>query len=238
MSQYRERTAVAREFANAVRIHQNDVEETRRDVFLADKLFHRLTLNQLENEGLSEYVANLGAEFLREKKGKTMLERFDLATQERYLGMVHVVELGVTSAPAADGELDGLKDEYAELLGFMLDKKLIDHEMTREESCRTLTVEPTPLTRDLVIVSRNRPLVAAKADIMLDNGDCVAVGVGMAKRMVFSMPTRLYAAIADRYDDPGLESEEAIAYVEGLLEQRHSTIGAIRTGYYLATELA
>lgn len=234
MSQYRERLATARELADAVRVEQNRIEEQRRDAFLADKLFH--THIRVVDE-FKEHADAITEEFLREKKGKSMIERFDLATNERFLGMVHVVELGVTTAPAADGELDDLKDEYGDLLDFLIDTKIVEREMTREESGRTLSVERTALTDDLVVVTRNRPLIAGAASISIAEGHEVPTAIGIAKRMVFSMPTPLYGAIAKRFNDPGLKSEDATRCVENLLERRDPSIGAIRTAYYLATEL-
>lgn len=226
MSEKRERAAVLRELADAVRIEQNKIEEQRREDFLAGKLFH---LHAQVQDG---YTARFEEEFLREKKGKSMIERFDLATTEPFLGMVHVVELGVTTAPAADGDLDDLKDEYIELRDFLVGSNLLDREMTREESGRSLTVDPSPLTSELVIVARNRPLMGGRIELGVDT-----LVVGIAKRMVFSMPSTLYDAIATRFDDPGLKSEEALACVENLLERRVQSIGAIRTAYYLATQL-
>lgn len=223
----------SRNLADTVRIQQNRIEEARREAFLADKLFHSHMLLQ---DDFKEIAAEIHAEFMTEKKGKSMLERFDLATSERYLGVIHVVELGVSSAPAVDGALDGLKDEYAELRDFMVANGLLDREMSREESGRTLSVERAPIT-GFVVISRNRPLMSGRAGLMMTDHDRVHADIGIAKRMVFSMKTPMYIAIADRFDDPGLKSEEAITFVEAALERQDPGIGAIRTAYYLATEL-
>ena len=236
MSESTEQLAFAA-LVNRVREEQNKIEEQRREKFLAGTLFHPRAI--ASGDFLQNHGPQLEEEFLREKKGKSMLERFHMALSDKYFGMIHVVELGVTTEPSASGEIDGLKDEYAQLRDFMISTGLIEDDRSREESGRTLTVAPAPVTNGLVIISRNRPLISQTVAHTFNEKDPpMEVGVGIAKRMVFSIPTSLYVAIVDRFNDPKLESEEAIRCIEGLLEKRDNNVFAIRTAYHLISELA
>lgn len=217
-----------------VRDEQNKIEEERREEFLARNLFHAEVIVQA---GFLQDRAEIEANFLREKKGKSMLERFEMATHGDYLGTINVVELGVTTEPSRTGEIDGLKDEYLKLKEHMIATGIVDDEQSREDSGRSLTVERTRVTDDLVVISRNRPLISCRTEIEVTDNGKVPVELGIVKRMVFMIPTLLYVVVAKRFEDPALESEAAVACIEGLLERRDKNISAIRTAYYLATHL-
>lgn len=225
---------------DSVRRTENEYEDSLREAFLADKLFHDEHLMQaLENPAL--YMDGLGRlqrEFLDEKRGLNMGERFDLALSDKYLGKVHVVELGNTTNPGVSGEIDGLKDEYRDLLRWMMDHGLVDGEMTCAESGRNVGLRK-PILPDavghLAIMIRNRPLIQTT----IEHRDR-RVGMGIAKRMVFSMPLQTLHALnaGTERKDFTFEDERSLELIEKMLANGTGGIKPIRTSYYLATELA
>lgn len=217
----------------AVRDEQNRWEEGLREDFLADHLFHLHHVSVT----FQEQREQLEQEFLRDKKGKNMGERLELALQESYLGVINVVELGMTTRPSADGEIDGLKHEYNELRRWMIINGWIDDEMSREESGRTLDVRFPDATKEYVVIGRNRPLVSTEVDVNIGHDRTISTHIGVAKRMVFSIPVGLYLAINRRFDDPSLKKEETIAFVEDMLQQHAKKIHSIRTSYYLSAQV-
>ena len=223
----------------SVRQHENEYEESLREAFLADKLFHDEHLMQaLEHPAL--YMDGLGRlqqEFLAEKRGLNMSERFALALSDKYIGKVHVVELGNTTNPGASGEIDGLKDEYRDLLHWMVKNGLVDGEMKSAGSGRTVGMRKPRLPEaenKLMIMIRNRPLIHASIENNQHN-----VGLGIAKRMVFSVPLETVHALNAgtpnkdfKFNDP-----RSLEMIETMLQHGTGGIKPIRTSYYLATEL-
>ena len=223
----------------SVRRTENEHEETLREVFLADKLFHDAHLKRAiaEPHRFIDELGRLQREFLDEKRGMNMGERFALALSDKYLGRVHVVELGSTTDPGVSGEIDGLKDEYRDLLRWMKDNGIVENELDRKESGRSVSLRK-PLCPEaaagIVIMIRNRPLINT-----LITHDGRSVGIGIAKRMVFSMPhNTLYALNAGTVDkNLTFDDERSLGMIETMLQHGSGGIRPIRTAYYLATEV-
>ena len=222
-----------------MRTSENEYEESLREAFLADKLFHDEHLMQaLENPGLlMDDLAHLQRDFLEEKRGKNMGERFALALSDKYLGKVHVVELGNTTNPGASGEIDGLKDEYRDLLSWMIQHGVVDDEMSRKDSNRSVGMRK-PIHPDaegkLVIMIRNRPLIHTTIEHELNK-----VEIGIAKRMVFSMPIETVRALnaGTEHKNFSFNDDRTLELIETMLHHGTAGIKPIRTTYYLATEL-
>lgn len=222
-----------------VRRSENEYEESLREAFLADKLFHDEHLMQaLENPAL--YMDGLGRlqrEFLDDKRGLNMGERFDLALSDKYLGKVHVVELGNTTNPGASGEIDGLKDEYRDLLGWMIHHGLVDDEMASSESGRSVGLRKPILPEAancLTVMIRNRPLIHTS----IEQAD-KKVDIAIAKRMVFSMPLQTIHALnaGTEQKNFNFNDSRSLQMIETMLHHGTGGITPIRTAYYLSTEL-
>ena len=224
---------------DAVRRSENEYEESLREAFLADKLFHDEHLMQaLENPAV--YLDGLGRlqrEFLDEKRGLNMGERFALALSDKYLGKVHVVELGNTTNPGASGEIDGLKDEYRDLLRWMIEHGLVENEMSSAQSGRSVGLRKPILPEaagQLTIMIRNRPLIHSTIEHAGKS-----IGLAIAKRMVFSMPLRTVHALnaGTVQKNFKFEDQRSLEIIETMLHHGTGGITPIRTAYYLATEL-
>lgn len=220
----------------STRLHENEREELLREEFLEATMFHPEYMMSEKFQTPGQRVSEMGriqAEFLREKRGKDMRERFEMALSDKYLGKLHVVELGMTSNPGASGEVDGLKSEYHTLRDYMVSLDMITEELSREKSGRTVGVR-APQDADargkLVIMTRNRPLMYAELET---NNRRLELGV--AKRMVFSLPTQALHALASR--PGGLNEQGSLEILETMLSHGSGGVKPIRTGYYLITNL-
>lgn len=216
----------------AVRDEQNKKEDGRREVFLANTFFHI----HVHAEVSFDEIARLSSEFIEEKKGKSMDECFDMALSEKYFDKIHVVELGLTKNPSATGEIDGLKDEYRKFRERLIHTGIIEEDLSRKKSHRWFETQESQFSDVRKTLIRNRPLIET---VIPDT----SIRIGIAKRMIFSIPTPLYIAVARRFDCtevdgeyPQLDSEEAMEYVEELMQKNDRKIDSIRTGYYLMTE--
>ena len=223
----------------SVRRTENEYEETLREVFLADKLFHDSHLMQAiaEPHLYMDELGRLQREFLENKRGKNMGERFEMALSDRYLGKVHVVELGSTTNPAGSGAIDGLKDDYHDLLNWMIQNDIVDNELPRRRSGRTVSLRKPQCPSaagDLAIMVRNRPLINSA---IVHKGH--EVGIGIAKRMVFSMPLNTLYALNAGTETKNLafNDERSLELIETMLHHGTGGIKPIRTAYYLATEV-
>lgn len=219
-----------------VRTSENTKEENWREIFLAENLFHAEHLDEVFNRSPEDRILlmQLENEFLNEKRGKNMGERFALALDEKYLGKIHIVELGHTTDPGRNGEIDGLKDEYRDLLKWMIENGIVEHELTRQESGRRVSIRK-PVTPEaassLGIVVRNRPLIDTAIE---HEGETLDVAIG--KRMVFSLPQPAIKALLALSDD--INCEQTQQYIEErFLRDGWGGVAPIRTSYYLATKL-
>ncbi|GEM_PF-1906633 len=234
MSEFVVRTT--EELVKAVHDSENEIEESHREDRLMRVLFHddhHDVMSELEWLGALE-LEQLRRDFLEEKRDKNMGERFEMALSPKYLGKIHVVELGMTTEPSADGGIDGLKKDYRDILKFMTDNKIVERELSRSESGRWLDFRNPVLDEakgKLVVVGRNRPLI----DTTIEHGGKV-VAVHMLKRMVFSMPMTNFHLLVQRGGGK-LESERALEVLETQLNHGSGGIAPIRTTYYLATDL-
>lgn len=218
-----------------VRASENKVEEAWRERFLAEHLFHDSF--SAETAALSPYdgirYAELERAFLDEKRGKNMGERFELAISDKYLGKIHIVELGNTTNPGVSGEVDGLKAEYRDLLGWMIQEGIVENEIPRQRSDRNVSLRAPALreARDQVqIMVRNRRLV--KTTLEHEGGK---LSIAIAKRMVFSLPTSTTSALHARFHSA--TSEQALEFIETtFLHHGSGGVQPIRTSYYLATD--
>lgn len=220
----------------ALREEQNAIEESLRDEFLQNNLFHE---HLLVSDYSDDFVAErqrIHDQFMRDKKGKNMGERMELALSDEYLNKINVVELGHTTRPDEDGHADGLKKDYIDLRNWMLANNWIDDEISRSDSGRTVSFHNSKVTRERKVVIRNRPLIDTVIEHSVMNGEWpVNVRIRLAKRMVFSVPTRLIEAYGALADHKG--QEFVVASVEQLLDRKSKHIDPIRTSYYLSTEL-
>lgn len=228
-----------------IRIEQNEIEEHLEQQFLSEALFHNDYQMSLADELASrgEYVDVLGrlqGEFLKDKKGKNMGERFELALSEKYLGKIDVVELGSTDQPGRFNSIDGLKHEYLDLLSWMKSNGLVDDELSRQESQRFISLRNSRVSPDHLVVSRNRPLV--KTAIASTRGD-EKITLGIVKRMTFALPNRTAALLATLGGDEGtaverLNDDRALERLEFMLDEANGGIIPIRTSYYLSSRLS
>lgn len=212
----------------AVRAEQIKIEEALRESFLKEHLFHERTIG---DEHDSKELTELIELFIAQKKGKNMGERYALALSLEFFRRIHVVELGITDSPSVEGELDGLKHEYRDLRHFLIQTNAIEGEMDRSSSGRSFDVRRTNVTSERIVVIRNRPLI--HTTVPVEGG---YAPIGIAKRMVFSIPSGLYVALAERYQFKDInESEKAMQQLEEMMNTgtKERTIDAIRTGYYL-----
>lgn len=221
-----------RELLEAVRAEQNAIEENLREHFLMTHLFKD------EHFAGSHYdeLIQLKEEFVQEKRNKNMGERFNMALSEKYFDKIHVVELGLTEKPGLNGEVDGLKHEYTDLRHWLQLNGTIQDELPRQESGRTLQLRDSAAAPEHIVMIRNRPLIESTIDTPRG-----IARFGIAKRMVFSMPRQLCAAILRQSGGNQPGSEEFMQRVETILQQRslykqHTLLNPIRTGYYLASE--
>ena len=220
----------------ALHAEQNAIEESLREEFLQDNLFHGHFLPMsLDKEHVDER-RRTHDQFMLDKKGKNMGERMELALSLDYLNIIHVVELGHTTQPGDDGHADGLKKDFIDLREWMRANSWIENEMSREESDRDIDFRTSLVNPSRAIAIRNRPLVDTIIYHKLsEDTDPVQVRVGIAKRMVFSIPTQLMQAYKFAAEHEG--KEFVMTSVEQLLDNRSQLIDPIRTGYYLSTKL-
>lgn len=236
-----------------VRESENTKEEAWEERFLAENLFHDKFLDATLH-GTEDRIKllNLEHEFLQEKRGKNMGERFEFAISDKYLGKIHIVELGRTTNPGANGEVDGLKSQYHDFLKWLKEQGVVEEELGRLESPEEVNerLEKSPgsnpqpesrrhisarapvhpeATNKFMIVVRNRHLI----DTSL-NHKGRELDVAVTKRMVFGMPPQALAVISAMHDG-NLNNEQAQQHIEGLLEHAPDAITPIRTAYYLAT---
>ena len=228
-----------------IRIEQNETEEHLEQQFLSEALFHNdyqiSLVDTVSTHG--EYVDELGrlqGEFLKDKKGKNMGERFELALSDKYLGKIDVVELGSTDQPGRSNCIDGLKHEYLDLLSWMKANGIVDAELTRQESLRFVSLRSSRVSPGHVVVSRNRPLI--NADIPSPNGNG-KITLGIAKRMTFALPNRTVAVLAMLGNEEGsivdkLNEDRALERLEFMLDEANGGIVPIRTSYYLSSRLS
>jgi hypothetical protein len=224
---------------DAVRAKENEYEESLREQFLADKLFSvDHLLDVMVNPDLSaEYLDELEKEFLQEKKGLNMGERFALALSDKYLGKLHVVELGNTTSPGAQRSIDGLKHEYTDLRDWM-EETATDiefHEFSRQESRRKVSVrQPVcPEAKNkIAIMIRNRPLLIGRRE-----RSNKPIEFAVLKRMVFSLPLETLHALnaGTEKKDFRFTDERSLRIIETWLEHGSGGVEPIRTSYYLAT---
>lgn len=224
---------------------ENEYEEEMRDRVLIEHLFHDAHLDQILNAATvdTSTLIDLHHDFVEEKKKRNFGARFDLALQPRFLGIIKLVELGISTNPGKSGEADGLKAHYLDHLNWMMRsvqwKKFEKNperfpigELPREKSKRTITTRPPQCesAKDtLVIVERNRPLINSLMD---HDGETVHVRIG--KRMLFALPKKTIDAIEQhigKVSDPS-----GMKAIENLLDHKAEIITPIRTGYYLATD--
>lgn len=220
----------------ALHDEQNAIEESLREEFLQANIFHDHFLPMgLDEEQIAIREA-AHDHFMMQKKGLNMGERMELALHEDYLNIIRVVELGYTTKPGDDGHADGLKKDFIDLRNWMVANRWIEDEISRADSGRSVSFHNSKVTRDRKVVIRNRPLIDTVVEhTVIDGEPPVHVRVRIAKRMVFSAPTRLIEAFAFAADYKG--QEFVLESVEQLLDRKSKHIDPIRTGYYLTTEL-
>lgn len=225
--------------ADRVRESENAYEESLREQFLADKLFHDAHLMEAiaEPHLYMDGLGRLQREFLDDKRGKNMGERFELALSDKYLGKVHVVELGSTTDPSASGAIDGLKDEYNDLLRWMQQHGIVKEELSRRQSGRTVALRKPKLEEaqsELAVMIRSRTLINTTIE-----HDAKQVGIGIAKRMVFSVPIKTLHALNAGTEDKNFtfNDERSLQIIETMLHHGTGGIKPIRTAYYLATDI-
>lgn len=242
------------DLVNRVRESENKKEEAWEELYLAENLFHRKFFDAtLESSEDRIRLLSLEEEFLSEKRGKNMGERFNLAISDKYLGKIHVVELGRTTNPGANGEVDGLKSQYHDFLKWLKDNGIVENELGRmetpEEMEKRLAKYPdsTPHLENRRNLSARAPVIPDAEDrfaIMVRNRRLIEASlehdgrrldIAVSKRMVFGMPLQAVAAINSMHG--GFKSDLALTHVEQLLEHAPSAITPIRTAYYLATDI-
>lgn len=226
-----------------LRAEQNAIADRERDAFLARNLFHIPTAFRPD---AGEFLEEVKRAFLTQKEGKNMGELFALAIQEPYLGVINVVELGVSRHPENEGELDAIDTQYDDFKRKLKDKKIIEGEVERAESGRKLEIGKSEVLDDLLVLTLTRKLIDAQTDapVTLHDGEEAAeqlipvpVRFQVAKQTTFAIPAKLYHAVAARFDDPYLRKESSLSIVEGLLAPGSEFVEPIRTSYYLGTEL-
>lgn len=219
----------------SMRQHENEKEELLREEFLEATMFHPDYMMSEEFKTPGQRISDMGrtqSEFLREKKDKNMIERFQMSLSDKYLGKLHVIELGVTVDPGASGEIDGLKEEYHALRDYMLSLDMVTKEFSRDESGRTVGVRAPvddAARGRLVIMTRNRLLMRAELEAQNRR-----LEIGIAKRMVFSLPTQALHALASR--PGGLNEPGSLEMLETMLSHGSGGVQPIRTGYYMVTD--
>lgn len=241
--------------AETIRMSENEREEAWRERYLSDNLFHPDHTKAVweKSPENSAVLLALEQEFLHEKKGKNMGERFALALDDRYLGKIHTIELGSTTNPAANGAVDGLKEEYHDLLNWLKQNSIVEDEMSRQESGRTIELR-TPVdpeaAKNVIIMVRDRPLIKAELE-----HDGRYLDIDIKKRMVFALPlmtARLLLnrfihklprsssgdGIDERYVPKLFNDEEVLDFIEStFLLHGSGGVVPIRTSYLLATEV-
>lgn len=228
-----------------IRTEQNEIEEHLEQQFLSEALFQNDYQASLADSFLTqgEYVDELGrlqVEFLKDKKGKNMGERFELALSDKYLGKIDVVELGSTDQPSRSNSIDGLKHEYLDLLSWMKSNGIVENELSRQESHRFVSLRTSRVSPDHVVVSRNRPLITTA--ISSPRGD-EKITLAIVKRMTFALPNRTVAVLSMLGGEEGsvadrLNDETALERLEFMLDQANGGIIPIRTSYYLSSRLS
>lgn len=230
----------------SVRASENVVEEAWREDYLSRHLFHgergvrsyRISdlnrFNELDHH-IQDFAPPewLEQDFLADKRGLNMGERFALALDEKYLGKIHVVELGSTNQPDDSGAIDGLRSQYNDLLDWLKNHDIVKDELSRKESGRTISMRPPKLSdhaSQVMVVIRNRLLI----DTVIEH-EGREVKVMIAKRMVFGMTTQAAKALLTR--DPKLEQESTKEIIETQLHHGSGGVHPIRTAYYLATDI-
>lgn len=240
----------------AIRESENQREEAWRENYLAEHLFHARHTDHVWNHNPESSVAllTLENEFLLEKKGKNMGERFAMALSDKYLGKIHKVELGSTTVPSASGAVDGLKSEYHDLLDWLKRNGIVDDELSRKQSGRSISIrtpaEPAAL-KEAIIMVRNRPLIKTELE-----HDGLQVDIDITKRMVFALPMTTARLTLNRFRHklppealrsgqviteavPKLfNDEEVLHFIEStFLHHGSGGVIPIRTGYYLTTDI-
>lgn len=229
---------------DGIRQEQNKIEEHLEEQFLAETLFHKDYQGFLSqvSQTFGEYTEQLGRmqqEFLQDKRGKDMLERFVLAMSDKYLGKIDVVELGSTDKPGESNRADGLKDDYLRLLDWMQTYGFAEGELSRQESQRSVSLRRSNLAPNHLIVSRNRPLV--QSTLAATDSD-QEITLGIVKRMTFGLPEQTVKALhvlggKDSVVN-SLNDERALSQLEVILDNSSGGIIPIRTSYYLSSRLS
>lgn len=221
---------------SAVRQEQIDIEERLREAFLPGRFFqeHIMWPSSADEDDIClEDMLDLRRRFMEEKRDMNMGQRLNLALQPPYFGRLHVVELGLTNRPGVEGEIDGLKHQYHDLLNWMTIHGLVEEELPRQESGRTIELRKSKIDTGCMVVVRNRPLV----DTRLPQPP---THIGISKRMVFSLPRTMLRTMDKEIKnmaEPVCDYRTTLLdLIEREMDAQNPQIDAIRTAYYLAMQ--
>lgn len=228
------------EVLEMVKNAENLAEDQLRDQNLADLLFHK----HLDGAFSDDELQKIEREFLEAKRGLNMGQRMELALSPRFLGVINVVELGLSENPSQSGEVDGLKKQYHQLLNWMERNGWSINELPRNSTNRRVIVSPSRASTGYRIVSRTRELLDTSTfvDQPID-GEVTykrQVDISIAKRMVFAIPTAMHEAIkkfCDGEDPDDPEANEKVNLkIEEFMDNKYKKIHPIRTAYYLMAQ--
>lgn len=212
---------------------QLHAEVNKQEDYLRDIAFSEGNLDALSFHG-DLNAARVFADFVHDRKQlNSMTDRFRLLTEnEKYAGIVTSVELGMTTSADSIDELDGLKSNYRDLLGWLVDENYSTGEIPREESKRTFEINRSAATKEYVVIARNRQLALGR--IALD----VPLDFEISKRMVFEMPSGVLYAIQKRAGDETLATDDTKKLIERQLDSNNPLIYPIRTAYHATARQA
>lgn len=209
----------------------------RREI-LRPVLFHEHGYSETEQR-------NIEATFLTEKEGKNMGEVMDMALRPPNLGVIRVVELGKTDHPGRNGEIDGLKNQYRNLLRGMKRDGWLTEDLPRLPTTRQMIIQP-PMDNfpDIHLVTRLRMLIDTRQNITNQIGDKHyedEVDIKLAKRMVFGMHkdgvNKACRETGYSFYHPDYPYEDLIQEIEKYMDSRDASIIPIRTEYFLETQI-
>lgn len=245
-------TPLAQEhYLHDVYASESIAEEERRERLLIDNVFSSeyIALNGLERTWEPRMIE---AQFLEDKKtclknGGNFGDIFALGISDKYVNKIDLIELQNQNTPDGVYSPDA-KRPYKDLRCWLINNGVIERELSREESGRTIVFRRSNVSpeegsdvQQRIIGTRERPLIRGT----MKNESGTDVKFEISKTMVFSITAQMVNILAKRYEWANTDTEmpdNMKDHIENLLHQindpEHTVIQKIRTGYYLRTELA
>ncbi|MEO5499245.1 MAG: hypothetical protein ABIR46_01980 [Candidatus Saccharimonadales bacterium] len=183
--------------------------------------------NVFRNKSLAENTPERHTvldQFMDELSTKTsMISRYELFMDERYADEVYTLDLDETKEPGSHDAVEQLKAEYIELRQQLMGDEVIDDELPRSESKRTIHFNNS-LSPDHYLGTRNRVLFC------FERGDRK---ITVAKRMTFLIDK---SALPGGFISESNNGQKYLSLVQKKIDRQDEAITPVRTVYYVTNK--